>query len=76
MNKCQQLMEYITQDIVSFIMEDANVPMEEAMYRFYTSQTYDKLVDEDTGLYLESSASVYDIFKTEQALGKLSQTEY
>lgn len=76
MNKCQQLMEYITQDIVSFIIEDANVLMEEAMYRFYTSQTYDKLVDEDTGLYLESSASVYDIFKTEQKQGKLLQTEY
>lgn len=75
MNKCQQLMEYITQDIVSFIIEDVNLPMEEAMYRFYTSQTYDKLVDENTGLYLESSASVYDIFNTEQEQGKLLQTE-
>ncbi|MDF2611628.1 MAG: hypothetical protein K0R92_3102 [Lachnospiraceae bacterium] len=76
MNKCQQLMEYTTQDIVSFIIEDAKVPMEEAMDQFYTSQTYGKLIDEDTMLYLESSASVYDIFKTEQNQGKLLQTEF
>ncbi len=76
MNKRQQLMEYITQDIISFIVEDTHVPMEEAMHQFYTSRTCDKLLNEDTGLYLKSSAFVYDILKAEQKRGKLLQTEY
>ncbi|OWV00156.1 hypothetical protein B7994_08825 [Fibrobacter sp. UWR2] len=46
-----------------------------AMRRFYASETFAKLVDLETGLYLESSPYVYDIFKAEQENGKLTQLE-
>lgn len=65
MTKQQQLMEYITQDIIAYIMEDTNVDLETAMHDFYTSDIYEKLLDEATGLYLESSALVYDMYKTD-----------
>ena len=56
-------------------MEDSKLPMLEAMQQLYTSQTYVKLNDLETGLYRESSPYVYDIFKTEKANGKIIQEE-
>lgn len=43
----------------------------EAMREFYASETYLKLVDEETGLYYESAAYVYDIYKDEKRAGHL-----
>jgi geranylgeranyl pyrophosphate synthase len=68
-------MEYITQDVIAYLMEDQSLDMTEAMRRFYTSETYEKLLDEKTGLYLESSAYVYDLFKDECLNGRVLQNE-
>ncbi len=76
MSKRQQLMEYITQDIVSYMVEENDLDYVVAMQKFYESETCKKLLDEETGLYLESSAYVYDIFKSESAAGYLIQLEY
>lgn len=75
MTKKQMLMEYVTQDIVAFIMEDEHIPMEVAMRRFYTSQTFLKLTDPQTELYLDSSASVYELYRTENRCGRIVQDE-
>ena len=66
MSKQEQLIEYITSDIVSFIMEEKNISMIEAMQRLYSSETFSKLNDIETGLYVESPTYVYDIYKTEK----------
>lgn len=71
MSKQEQLAEYITQDIIGYIMEAENVDLATAMHRFYTSATYEKLTDFDTVLYRESSAYVYSIYMDEQKNGKL-----
>lgn len=76
MSKREQLMEYITQDIVTYLVEDRKIDMAEAMHIFYTSETYEKLLDEETGLYLESSAYVYDILREECEHGSIVQNEY
>ena len=76
MSKIEQLMEYIAQDIVFFLVEDRQIDYAEAMRIFYTSETYDKIADEETGLYLEGSAYIYDILKTELDHGRLTQLEY
>lgn len=75
MDKVSQLMEYITQDIVAFIVEDKQIDYEKAMEMFYTSEVYDKLLDKKTGLYTQSSAYVYDLFKNECKNGCLLQEE-
>jgi geranylgeranyl pyrophosphate synthase len=75
MTKRTQLMEYITQDVIAYLMEDQSLDMAEAMRRFYTSETYEKLLDEETGLYLESSAYIYDLFKNEFQNGQIFQNE-
>lgn len=49
--------------------------MLDAMQSLYSSETFSKLNDEETGLYLESSAYVYDIYKNEKTNGRIIQEE-
>lgn len=46
-----------------------------AMQLFYNSQTFDKLTDIETGLYLESPAYIYGIFQDERNFDCLIQAE-
>lgn len=75
MTKQEQLIEYIIQDIIEYIVMDLRIEYDIAMQLFYNSQTFDKLTDIETGLYLESSAYVYGIFQDERKFGKLIQAE-
>lgn len=68
-------MEYSIQDIIEYIVRDFRIEYDKAMQIFYASQTFDKLMDAETGLYLESSAYVYGIFQDERNFGKLIQME-
>ena len=75
MSKAERLMEYNTQDIIEFIMSDLNIDYDEAMKLFYSSETFEKLYQIETGLYLESAAYVYGIFQDERNFGKIVQAE-
>ena len=65
MNEQKQLIEYMIQDVVDMLATDQNIEYDEAMNKFYNSEVFEKLQDEETGLYLESSGYVYDLFKDE-----------
>ena len=72
MNKrMQYLVEGITKDIVCFLMEEEGFELSEALSIFYNSDTFAKLTDEETGLYVESSSFVYEILKSELKYGKI-----
>ncbi len=75
MSKQEQLIEYITSDIILFIMAEKNISMIEAMQSLYSSDTFLKLNDIETGLYIESPTYVYDIYKTEKQNGQIIQEE-
>ncbi len=75
MTQQEQLIEYITQDILVYLMEEENIDWPEAMRMFYSSATFEKLHDVETGLYLESSAYVFGILKNELRNGKIIQNE-
>ncbi len=75
MGKQEQLIEYIVQDIVDMFSSDQNIEYDEAMNRFYNSEVFEKLQDKETGLYMESSEYVYDLFKDEKNFGRIVQTE-
>ena len=75
MTKQDQLMEFCVQDIIERIVKEQNIHYDEAMNLFYSSQTFAKLNDIETGLYLESSDYVYTLFQDELNLGKIIQTE-
>ncbi len=59
-------MEYTTQEIIAYIMEDENLSMEAAMDKLYMSKVFEQLNDVETGLYLEGSLYVYEMLKREQ----------
>lgn len=71
MDKKEQLKEYIIQDVVCSIVEDTDMEYDKAMHKFYASQTFDKLQDSETGLYLEGSAYVYGVYRDEEKTGSL-----
>ena len=75
MNKQEQLIEYIVQDIVDMLTTDQNIEYDEAMNKFYNSKVFEKLHDMETGLYLESSEYIYDLFKDEMNFGYIIQAE-
>lgn len=72
-DKKEQLIEYIIQDIILYMVEDFKVEYDDAMRLFFASQTYMKLTDKETALYYESSAYIYELFQEEQKTGKLMQ---
>lgn len=75
MSKQDQLIEYIVQDIVDMLATDQNIEYDEAMNKFYNSEVFEKLQDKETGLYLESSGYIYDLFKDEMNFGHIIQAE-
>ena len=75
MNEQKQLIEYMIQDVVDMLATDQNIEYDEAMNKFYNSEVFEKLQDEETGLYLESSGYVYDLFKDGLNFGHIIQAE-
>ena len=75
MGKQEQLIEYIVQDIVDMFSSDQNIEYDEAMNKFYNSKVFEKVQDKETGLYMESSEYVYDLFKDEINFGRIVQAE-
>lgn len=75
MSKQDELIEYIVQDIVDMLATDQNIEYDEAMNKFYNSEVFEKLQDKETGLYLESSEYIYDLFKDEMNFGHIIQAE-
>ena len=71
----QQLMEYIIQDIIEMLTVQQEMEYDEAMNKFYNSEVFEKLIDKETGLYLESPEYVYDLFKDEMNFGHIIQAE-
>lgn len=69
------LIEGITQDLIIFVVEDNEITIEEAMKKVYDSTVFEKLSEYETGLYRESSAYVYELFKDELKEGRIVQQE-
>ena len=66
-DKQKQLMEYATQDLVAMLVERQGLTLEDAMQRVYHSQLYTKLLDQETGLYLEGSEYLYGFLAEESS---------
>lgn len=75
MNKAQQMVEYMVQDLVEMIVEVKGMEYDQAMRILYDSATYEKLTDIETGLYRESPAYVYGLLQDEINFGHIVQAE-
>ena len=69
------LIEGIIQELISYLCDDKGITIEESMAIVYNSIVYDKLCDENTGLYRESSSYVYELLKDELEDGCIKQKE-
>ena len=64
-NQQQEMIEYTTQEVIGYLIQDNGITMEQALEKFYMSETFEKLSDVETGLYLDGSSYVYELLKRE-----------
>lgn len=70
-NDAQFLFEGISSDVVGYLVERDKMSLSEAISTFHNSETFSKLEDFETGLYIESPAYVYDMLISELKHGKI-----
>jgi len=61
----QFMKECVISGVVRLIMEEQGLDIEMAMQRFYTSETFVRLDNEQTKLYTQSPVYLYDMLLTE-----------
>lgn len=69
-NKRDFLKNRIVDQITLFLMRDFNLSMSDALDVVYNSDLYNALIDDETGLYLESPSYVYEFMRREYLSGK------
>lgn len=64
-NQLQFIINCNVEDIVTFLQQDYGYSLIEAFDKVYNSQIYQKLLNTQTGLYLQSSNYIYNYLKEE-----------
>ena len=64
----EYIVQFITDGLIGFLVEDYKLPILEAFDKVYRSDTLRKLQDKSTGLYLRSAAYTYEYLKKELQL--------
>ena len=71
-SKFRYLVEGITKDIAIYIMQDNDdIDLATAINLFHNSETFEKLMLQESGLYVESASYVYEIYLSELRYGRL-----
>lgn len=61
----QLLKDELSVEIAGFLVDDYKCSPEEAIDMLYTSETFDRLQDDSTGLYYQSPGYVYSFLQNE-----------
>ena len=70
-NNARYLFEGISSDVVRDLVERDGMQLTEAITAFHNSETFSRLEDFETGLYIESPAYVYNLLISELKNGHL-----
>lgn len=62
----QFMKECVISGVIKLIMEEQGLDIEDAMQRFYTSDTFTRLDNNLTGLYTQSPVYLYDMLQAEK----------
>ena len=65
------LLMSLVDKMVYLVMNDYKLSMSQALDLVYTSETYSKIEDLETGLYYQSAAYNFNLLKHEIAYGKI-----
>ena len=69
------MIETLTRELITRLMEERSLTMREAMDVVYNSKTYSALNNLDSGLYFQSPAYVFDVLE-EEIDGKTLQSNW
>ena len=61
----QMLKDEVSVEIAGFLVDDYKYSPEEALDVLYTSETFDRLQDDTSGLYYQSPGYVYSFLQNE-----------
>lgn len=64
------LLESISIDIIGWLIRDNGFSMNEAISTWYNSETFEKVSEPGTGMYIESPAYNYEFLKRELHTGR------
>lgn len=63
------LLDAISTDIIGWLMRDNKLSLSEAISTWYNSETFEKVSEPQTGMYIESPAHNYEFLKRELHTG-------
>ncbi len=69
------LIEKVTFELIEMYMKKNNLEFEDAALSVLESQIHMKLMDPETGLYTDSSASIFELLESEMKHGRIIQME-
>ena len=72
-NNFEFLVEYITTKVIEWIIRDQQLGLEEALLLFHNSETFEKLCERKTDMYIESPGYIYELFKEELRRGTIRE---
>lgn len=61
----QLLKDELATELAGFLVDDFQLPPQEAIDMLYTSETFERLQDNATGLYYQSAGYVYSFLQNE-----------
>lgn len=70
-SQIQILKDDLCMDLASFLVDDYHYSPQEAIDVLYTSETFERLQDDDTGLYYQSPGYVYSFLQNELKKAKV-----
>ena len=65
MKRMEFLKLKLTEELVAILVEESGCSIEQAFAKLYNSQTYAKLSDPNTKLYIQSAGYVYSLLEEE-----------
>lgn len=65
------LVDRAVDEMTRFLIQDYKLGIDQAIDFIYNSDTYQKLTNPQTGLYVQSPAYIYQLLKNEYKTGKL-----
>ncbi|MBQ6379795.1 MAG: hypothetical protein IJJ56_13550 [Prevotella sp.] len=68
----QLLKDDLCVEIAGYLVDDFHYTPQEAIDVLYTSETFDRLQDDDTGLYYQSAGYVYSFLQNELTKAKVA----
>lgn len=68
----QILKDELSTDLAGYLVDDFHYSPEEAIDVLYTSETFERLQDDATGLYYQSPGYVYSFLQNELRKAKVS----